>query len=290
MKLISLKYDFCIKEVMENEVVRRYFISDVLHIPLRDIKSVRIINPFLWRRYRKQKLGILDIQLILNDNTKINVEIQLKPQAYWEKRTIFYLAKMFTADLRRGEAYKKAKKCIAITILDFNIDEREAYHNKYLLRDDSGKVYTDILELHTIELKKNPIKEQPSPLDEWHSLFNAKTEEELDMIKSGTKNRGIIEAVKELKEINLIDSLRYEHELRLKAKRDREAEDEYVFEQGKEEGIKLGREEGTKLEREDGLQRLINILRRNNYPDEDIIKELMIEYNLNREDAEQKLK
>lgn len=290
MKLISLKYDFCIKEVMENEVVRRYFISDVLHIPLRDIKSVRIINPFLWRRYRKQKLGILDIQLILNDNTKINVEIQLKPQAYWEKRTIFYLAKMFTADLRRGEAYKKAKKCIAITILDFNIDEREAYHNKYLLRDDSGKVYTDILELHTIELKKNPIKEQPSPLDEWHSLFNAKTEEELDMIKSGTKNRGIIEAVKELKEINLIDSLRYERELRLKAKRDREAEDEYVFEQGKEEGIKLGREEGTKLEREDGLQRLINILRRNNYPDEDIIKELMIEYNLNREDAEQKLK
>lgn len=290
MKLISLEYDFCIKEVMENEVVRRYFISDVLHIPLRDIKSVRIINPFLWRRYRKQKLGILDIQLILNDNTKINVEIQLKPQAYWEKRTIFYLAKMFTADLRRGEAYKKAKKCIAITILDFNIDEREAYHNKYLLRDDSGKVYTDILELHTIELKKNPIKEQPSPLDEWHSLFNAKTEEELDMIKSGTKNRGIIEAVKELKEINLIDSLRYEHELRLKAKRDREAEDEYVFEQGKEEGIKLGREEGTKLEREDGLQRLINILRRNNYPDEDIIKELMIEYNLNREDAEQKLK
>lgn len=282
MKVISLKYDFCIKEVMENEIVRRHFISDVLHIPLRDIKSVRIINPFLWKRYKKQKLGILDIQLILNDNTKINVEIQLKPQAYWEKRTIFYLAKMFTADLRRGEAYKKAKKCIAITILDFNIDEREAYHNKYLLRDDSGKVYTDILELHTIELKKNPIKEQPSPLDEWHSLFNAKTEEELDMIKSGTKNRGIIEAVKELKEINLIDSLRYEHELRLKAKRDREAEDEYVFEQG--------REEGKKLEREEGLQRLINILRRNNYPDEEIIKELMIEYNLNREDAEQKLK
>jgi len=93
MKVISLKYDFCIKEVMENEIVRRHFISDVLHIPLRDIKSVRIINPFLWRRYKKQKLGILDIQLILNDNTKINIEIQLKPQAYWEKRTIFILQK-----------------------------------------------------------------------------------------------------------------------------------------------------------------------------------------------------
>lgn len=278
MKIVSLKYDFCIKEVMENEIVRKHFISDVLCISLKDIKSVQIINPFLWQRYQKQKLGILDIQLELNDNTKINIEMQLKPQAYWEKRTVFYLAKMFTADLRRGEAYKKAKKCIAITILDFNLDERTAYHNKYMLRDDDGKVYTDILELHTIELKKKPDKEQPTPLDEWHSLFNAKTEEDLDMIKSRTKNKGIMEAIKELKEINLIESLRYGHELRLKVRRDREAEDEYVFEQGKEAG------------RQEGMQGLINILRRNNYSEEEIITELMAEYKLNREDAENKLK
>lgn len=37
----------------------------------------------------------------------------------------------------------------------------------------------------------------PNLLDEWHSLLNAETEEELDMIKSRTKNLGIIEAIKE---------------------------------------------------------------------------------------------
>lgn len=42
-----------------------------------------------------------------------------------------------------------------------------------------------------------------------------------------------MEAINELKEISLIDSLRYEHELRLKARRDREAQDEYVYERGK---------------------------------------------------------
>ncbi|EOS49286.1 hypothetical protein C809_01879 [Lachnospiraceae bacterium MD335] len=56
MKIIPLKYDFCVKEVMENETVRRHFISDVLSIPMKDIKSVRILNPFLWKRYKKQKL------------------------------------------------------------------------------------------------------------------------------------------------------------------------------------------------------------------------------------------
>lgn len=277
MKLIPLKYDFCIKEVMENETVRTHFISDVLAILLEDIKSVRMINPFLWKRYKKQKLGILDIQLTLNDDTKINIEMQLKQKAFWKERTVFYLAKMFTADLRRGEDYKAAKKCIAITILDFNIDTKKAYHNVYMLRDKDGELYTDVLELHTIELKKNPNREQPSPLDEWHSLFNAKTEEELDMIKLRTKNPGIIEAVKELKEISLTDRLRYEHEMRLKAKRDRRAEDMFVYESGR----KAGREESMKI--------LVSTLREHGDTDEQIVRSLMEKYGLSQEEAEGKL-
>ena len=274
MILIPLKYDFCIKEVMENEIVRKHFISDVLEIPLKNIQSVRIVNPFLWKRYKKEKLGILDIQLMLNDNKKINIEMQLKYYPYWNTRTVYYLAKMFTADLRRGEAYKKLKKCIAITIVDFNLDDKKEYHNVYMLRDKQGNLYTDILELHTIELTKKPNKEQPSPLDEWHSLFNAKTEEDLNMIKSKTKNSGIIEAIKELKEISLTDRLRYEHEMRLKAKRDREAEDEYVRGQ----------------EREKNIKSFINAFHRNGHTEEQIINELMIEYGLSREEAEAKLK
>lgn len=157
MKLIPLKYDFCIKEVMDNEIVRKHFISDVLEIPLENIKSVRIASPVLWTRRKKEKLGILDVQLTMNDSTKINIEMQLKHHPHWESRTVFYLAKMFTADLRRGEKYKKLKKCVAITILDFKLDNRKEYHNVYMLRDKDGDLYTDILELHTIELTKPPI-------------------------------------------------------------------------------------------------------------------------------------
>lgn len=198
---------------------------------------------------------------------------------------MFYLAKMFTADLRRGEAYKNAKKCIAITILDFNLDEREAYHNTYALRDKSGILYTDIIEPRTIELKKKPNKDRQSPLDEWHRLFNAKTEEDLDMIKAGTKNKGIIEAVKELKEISLADRLRYEHESRLKVKRDREAEMEYAYEQGQESGIREGRED----EREENIKILVNTLRECSQSDEMIAKKLMEKYGLTQEQAEGKL-
>lgn len=277
MKIVPLKYDFCIKEIMDNEIVRKHFISDVLNIPLEDIKDVRMVNTFLWKRFRKQKQGILDIQLELNDNTKINIEMQVEQKAHWKTRTVFYLAKMFTADLRRGEAYKKAKKCIAITVLDFNVIQNEEYHNVYLLRNAQSDIYTDMLELHTIELKKAPNREQPVPLDEWHSLFNAETEEELDMIQSKTKNSGIIEAIKELKEVSLTDRLRMEHEQRLKAKRDREAEDEFVYLQGKDEGIKIAEQKG--------IESFINAFRRNGYTDEQIAAELMTEYKIDREKA-----
>ncbi len=275
MKVIPLKYDFCVKEVMENETVRRHFISDVLNIPLKNIKSVRILNPFLWKRYKKQKMGILDIQLELNNDAKINIEIQLKQKYNWKKRSVFYLAKMFTADLRRGEDYEKAKRCIVITILDFELEDCVStdYHNVYMLRDQNGNMYTDVLELHTIELKKKPCKEQPSALDEWHSLFNAETEEDLDMLKLGTKNLGIIEAIKELKEISLTDRLRYEHEMKLKAKRDRRAEDKFVYVQGR------------MAERKEGIKSLINSMRTINATDEQIVNALVKEYGLSREEA-----
>lgn len=45
------------KELMCNEMVRRYFISDVLEIPLEKIKEVRLENTFLSRR---EKQGILE--------------------------------------------------------------------------------------------------------------------------------------------------------------------------------------------------------------------------------------
>lgn len=102
------------------------------------------------------------------------------------------------------------------------------------------------------------------------------------MIKSKTTNLGIMEAVKELKEISFTDRLRYEYELRLKAKRDREAEMDYAYEQGQEAGRETEREENLKI--------LISTLREYGHTDEQIIKSLMEKYGISREAAEEKLK
>ena len=201
-KSISVRYDFAFKYLFLNEVVRRHFISDALGIPLEEIREVRLANTFLWKRYWRQKQGILE--------------------------------------------YDKLKRCICISILGFNMDERPEYHKVYRLRDETGYEFSDMLEVHVVELNKSLSGNHR--MDDWIRLFNAKTEEEMEMLKASTKNLGVLEAIKEVRVMSLRKNLRLIHEARLKEIRDRDAREDYV----RREGWNEGRNEG-----EDRLNGLI---------------------------------
>lgn len=235
MKLVSLKTDYVFKEVFSRENVRKQFLSDVLGIPLENIRTVRIANSFLRRRYRWQKEGIIDMSLELNDDTCIDLELQVRTQKYWYKRQLFYISRMYADSLRTGQNYDRLRKCISIGILDFKLRSEARYHRKYTLRGEDGAVYPDLFEIHTIELGK-PLSGD-DVVDDWIRLFNAEDEEDLAMIKR--KSLGIAEAIAALRELSLGRRLRYYFEMRQKARRDRWAEDEYV----RDEGIAIGKAE-----------------------------------------------
>lgn len=221
MGIVSLKYDFSFKQIMLNEEVRKYFISDVLEIPAGEIRAVRLANSFLWKRYVRQKQGILDVT---------------------------------------GERYHKLKKCICINILDFNLNESPLYHRKYRLRDENGEEFSDMFEIHVIELKKQISGDRP--VDDWIRLLNAETEAELDMIK--TENPGILAAVREVKVMSLRKNIRTLYEAHMKEIRDRNARDDYVRTEAKAESVlQLLSLKGTvseKLERRIREQKDMDIL------------------------------
>ena len=167
----------------------------------------------------------------------MDIPLVRKYFARWDRRNLFYLAKMFTEDLKSGEKYDRLKKCICISILDFNLTGRPEYHSVYRLRDEKGYEFSDLFEIHTIELKKKLNGEDR--VDDWIRLFNAKTEEELDMIK--TSNPGIREAMRELKVMSLGKRLRLIHEEHLKEIRDRHM----IEDEAREQGFAAGRVEGS---------------------------------------------
>lgn len=219
--IISPKWDYCIKELFRNPVIRKYFISVVLNIPVEMIRSTQLLNTYLWRRYRYQKQGILDVLVELNDDTKINIELQVKAVRDWDKRQLFYLGKMLTED--------------------------KQYHKTYLLRDEEGRLFSNLLELHVIELNKDLMGQT---IDEWIRFFNVKTEGDLGMLRMQTNDAGILEAIKEVEHMSLSRWAKAQYEEHMKRVMDRKAEDAYVFDRGVERGIEQGIGRGRQLEKE----------------------------------------
>lgn len=161
----------------------------------------------------------------------------------WRKRNLFYLAKMYTDDLRWGEDYSRLRRCIGISILDFNLTNDLEGHRIYRLRDSKGDDFSDLLELHIIELRK--LFSPDDSLADWVKLFNVTTEEELNMIKSN--DQGICAGVELMRKMSLSRRIRWEIEAREKARRDRVAEMEYMMDEAREKGMTQGIEQERTL-------------------------------------------
>ncbi len=238
-KFLPPKSDVAFKELMRNETVRRHFISDVLEIPLEEIREVRLENTFLGRHSRRDKEGILDVRLLLNNDRRINIELQIREVPAWDKRSLFYLSKMYSEGTHAGEDYARLQKCIVICVLGFQWDARPGYHKVYYLRDQEGQLYSDQFEIHVIELNKELTGDR---LDDWIRLFRIESMEGLKMLRS--KNPGIMEAVKEVKTMNLGKRLHVLYEEYMRIKRDRLYLRNIAIAEGRAEGRAEGLAEG----------------------------------------------
>ena len=69
---------------------------------------------------KMEKQGILDVRLTMNNNTEIDIEIQLAYMKAWADRSTFYVSKMLVEQVGINKKYSNIKKCIGINILDFD--------------------------------------------------------------------------------------------------------------------------------------------------------------------------
>ena len=102
----------------------------------------------LRQKDKDDKLGILDVRVLLNNKEQIDIEIQVTASEYWAERTLFYLGKMFTDQLKPGEDYQKLEKCIHIGILNFTMFEDEEYYSCFHFWSDQGrKMYLSLIHI-----------------------------------------------------------------------------------------------------------------------------------------------
>lgn len=271
--LMKPKVDFVFKELMTNEKLRIGFLSAMLKIKPENIRETRILNTNLRKEYAEDKQGILDVRILLNNAVEIDCEIQLSKLKVWADRSLFYLSKMFTEQIKPKQSYHVFKKCVSISILDFMLFPRETgFYSCFHIREDTRHfIYTDKMEFHVLELPKLPkeLKEDCSNIELWARFINAERKEEFDMLAQ--KDPYIESAYEQLQVISQDDEKRLEYEARQKAIWD--------YNQMMLEAEERGRERINKLntflikdKRFEDLERSTN--------DEDFQKKLMEQYGI----------
>ena len=258
--IMKPKVDFCFKELMEEPEVRRGFISAVLGIRPEEIIQTTLLPTHLRKESLEEKLGILDVRVLLNGDIQINMEMQVAPFELWAERSLFYLGKMYIDQIKEGEDYDVLKKCIHIGILDFVMfqEDEEFYSRFHIWEDQRHRKYTDKLEVHILELPKLDRYRYPqTELLKWARFINAERKEDLEMIAKTDKFLG--KAYEALTNLSADEKKRLEYEAREKAIRDHHHQMKSNWNAGHEQGLKQGIEQGIEQGEKSGEERMARL-------------------------------
>ena len=260
---LDLKNDYVFKRIFskpENNEELKELLEAILNI---EIEKVEVKNPEITKNYADEKLGVLDIRAQINEDTMIDIEMQVANVKTMVNRNIIYTSRLIAEDTRVGEEYRGLKKFISITILGENLLKRNSYHSIVHLKFENSEpekqvemgykkeqdLLTDRIEIHYIELKKFIKKnlEMSSKISQWLWLIVGE-EEKVKM--ASEKNKTIEKVVEDLDEMSANQNERLEAYKRQLIEWDYEIEKEELKKEAREEGLQEGRQEGARIEKE----------------------------------------
>lgn len=187
----TLINDYMFKALLQkNQKVLKHLICSLLHLQQEDIRSVKVTNPILLGAVQTEdfdgKTFVLDINVLLNDQTLINLEMQVADYRNWPERSMVYLCRNFDR-LQSGQDYMEIKLTIHIGFLDFTLfpEHPEFYATYMMMNVKNHHIFTDRITLSVVNLKHMELATQEDrewKIDYWASLFKATTWEELKML------------------------------------------------------------------------------------------------------------
>jgi predicted transposase/invertase (TIGR01784 family) len=242
-KFIFPLADFMVKDifgVQKNIGNTAALLKAVMELDPAEIKSLKIVDPHLHRRWKKDKLGIVDIKINTASGKVLHIEVQVNPDRDFIPRSLYYNDRLVVDQLKARKRYSVIKRSVSITIVDFILLENEPperYKNVFrFLNTLSHRPFTDLQEIIILELPKVPDEDDGTGLWPWLKFFKCKTMEEMNMLAK--KHNEVSEAVWQARRMSPIRAIReliFEYE---DSKRLRMGQDAYVLEEGRKQGYK----------------------------------------------------
>lgn len=179
----NMTNDYMFRAVLQkNEKVLRGLVGALLHLDPESL-DVEITNPIVLGQSFENKDFILDINVTINHETRLNLEMQITNYNNWKERSLSYLCRSFD-NVYKGDDYIRVIPVIQISFLDFDLfPETPEFYATYMMNNvKTHAVYTDKMRLSVIELNHAELATQEDrhyEIDKWVTFFKATTWKEL---------------------------------------------------------------------------------------------------------------
>ena len=256
---ITPKKDIVFKRIFGskgNEAILKDLLESILD---KKIESLSLdLNTELLPEFYNGKKSRVDVRSRLSDGTEVNIEMQMNPYDYSDKRCLQHWSKLYSNTLIEGNKYTDLRKTICIWIINGEVfKDIKEFHSKWeiLNKKALNSKHFKELEIHIIELQKFRKLDIMKPMkkDFWLWFIDHTNEEMIklscvtnEQIKEARKQLDKIRANEELMErIRLEEAYEMDENTRLANAEERGMK--IGEERGKTEGMKIG-EEQNKLE------------------------------------------
>src|ERR1700687_1720377 len=119
---IDPKVDYAFKHLLGREATRPILIDVIDAVlnsaPGRHIQDIELLNPFNPKEAFDDKLSILDIKARDQTGRQVNIEMQMLAFRHYEKRILYYCARLHQQQLHEGQDYLELKPTISISFLN----------------------------------------------------------------------------------------------------------------------------------------------------------------------------
>ncbi len=193
--------DYMFRVILQkHKNVLRSIVCACLKLDAGDVQDIVVQNPIELGEAIDDKTFILDINVLLNNNTIINLEMQVLDLKDWPERSLSYLARSYD-NVAKGDEYINVKPVYHIGFLNYTIfPEYPEFFAKYrMMNTKNHNVYTTKFNLYVVDLTKIELATQEdvdTGLVYWTQVFKAKTWEELRQMAE--RNQELQEATEAL--------------------------------------------------------------------------------------------
>ena len=193
--------DYMFRVILQkHKNVLRSIVCACLKLEVGDVQDIVVQNPIEFGEAIDDKTFILDINVLLNNNTIINLEMQVLDLKDWPERSLSYLARSYD-NVAKGDEYINVKPVYHIGFLNYTLfpESPEFFARYRMMNIKNHHVYTTKFNLYVVDLTQIELATQEdidTGLVYWTQVFKAKTWEELRQMAE--RNQELQEATEAL--------------------------------------------------------------------------------------------